>query len=76
MKQSDLRDMIKRPSRLTVHELLWLSPHNSVSYSINFFNYDDSRKCREDLDDPEPADEGDIQIEYSSDWLYSQSTGQ
>jgi len=21
-------------------------------------------------DDPEPADEGNIQIEYSSDWLY------
>jgi len=46
MKQSHLRDMFKRPSRVTVHELLWLSPDTSVSYSINFFNYDDSRKRR------------------------------
>jgi hypothetical protein len=24
-------------------------------------------------EDPEPADEGDIQVEYASDWLYSLS---
>jgi len=39
-------------------------------YSINFFSYDDSRNTEEDLDDPQPADEGDIQMECSSDWLY------
>ena len=32
--------------------------------------------AEEDPDDPEPADEGDIQIEYSPEWLYSQSTEQ
>jgi hypothetical protein len=29
----------------------------------------------EDPDDPEPADEGDIQMEYSSDYLYKPSIG-
>ena len=36
-----------------------------VSYSINFLSYVDSRKHRKDPDDPEPADKGDIQIDYS-----------
>jgi len=40
-------------------------------YSINFFSYDDSRNTEEDLDDPQPADEWDIQMECSSDWLYT-----
>lgn len=39
-------------------------------YSINFFSYDDFRNTEEDLDDPQPTDEGDIQMECSSDWLY------
>jgi hypothetical protein len=30
-----------------------------------------SQNTEEDTDDPEPADEGDIQVEYPSDWLYS-----
>jgi hypothetical protein len=29
----------------------------------------------EDHDDPELAAEGDIQTDYSSDWLYSQTIG-
>jgi hypothetical protein len=29
----------------------------------------------EDCDDPEPVDEGDIQMEYSSDQLYDPSIG-
>jgi hypothetical protein len=35
-----------------------------ISYSINFFTYEDSENTEKDPDDPEPAD---IQMEYSSD---------
>jgi hypothetical protein len=31
--------------------------------------------AKEDADDPESAYEGDTQMEYSSDYLYSPSTG-
>ena len=40
-------------------------------YSINFFSYDCSRNTEDDLDDPQPADEGDIQMECSSDGLFT-----
>jgi hypothetical protein len=33
------------------------------------------KNTAEDPDDPEPADEGDIQMEYSSDWLYRPNIG-
>jgi len=39
-----------------------------VSYSINFCSYEDYRKQRRGSWQPEPAGEGDIQIEFSS-WL-------
>jgi hypothetical protein len=31
------------------------------------------QNTEEDPDDPQPADEGDIQMEYSSDYTYSTS---
>jgi hypothetical protein len=38
-----------------------------VSDSFNFFSYEDLENTEEKPEDPEPADEGDIQMEYSSD---------
>jgi hypothetical protein len=31
------------------------------------------QNTEEDPDDPEPADEGGVQVEYPSEWLYSLS---
>jgi len=42
-------------------------PWPIASYSINFFSQEDSKKHRKDPDAPESADEGDTQVEYSSD---------
>ena len=33
-----------------------------VSYSINFFSYEDPRKHKEDPNDPEPADERNVKM--------------
>jgi hypothetical protein len=66
MKQADFRDMEK-----DLQECLY-SGHCGISwpsafYTSNLFSYEDSRKHRRNRDDPEPADEGDIKIEYFSD---------
>jgi len=45
-----------------------------VSYSLNFCSYEDSEN-RRGLGDPELADEGDVQMDYSSDKLYNPSIG-
>jgi hypothetical protein len=50
----------KRPPSVSAHQLLWyLLTH--FSYSINFFDSEDSRNMEED------PDEGDIQVEYFCD---------
>jgi len=36
-----------------------------VSYSISYFSYEDCKNTEEDPDNPEPANEGDTQMEYS-----------
>jgi hypothetical protein len=46
-------------------ELGTLSPTSLTSSVV--YGYDDSRNRGEDPDDPEPADEGDIQMEYLTD---------
>ena len=42
-----------------------LSPTPLTSSVV--YNYEDSRNREEDPDDPQPADQGDIQMEYSTD---------
>ena len=42
-----------------------------VSHSINLFSYETPKNTEEDPDDPESADEGNIQMKYSLDYLYS-----
>jgi len=46
-----------------------------VSYTINFFNYENPRKSRRGPSCPEPAYEGKIQMEYACNQLCSQSSG-
>jgi hypothetical protein len=41
-----------------------LSPTPLTSSVV--YNYEDSRNREEEPDDPQPADEGDIQMEYSA----------
>jgi hypothetical protein len=53
----------KRPSTVTVHQSLWYLL-TLVYYSIIFFSYEDSGNTEVEPDVPEPADEGDIQVEY------------
>jgi hypothetical protein len=47
------------------HQPLW---HLLIFVSCSsFFTYEGSENTEEDPDDPEPANEGDIQMEYFSD---------
>jgi hypothetical protein len=57
MKQADLRDM-------SVHQLIWysLSPTPSTSSAVKA-----PENTEKDHDDPEPAGEGVVQMEYFSD---------
>jgi hypothetical protein len=67
MKQADLKDMFKKASRsvctsTTVVSPDPLSPTPSTSSATKIPEH-----TEEDPDDPELADAGDIQMEYSSD---------
>jgi len=47
-----------------------VSKHQLLCYHLthfNFFCYEDPENKEEDTDDPEPADEEDIPMDYSSD---------
>jgi hypothetical protein len=65
---------LKRPPRVSVHELLWYLL-TSCLLLHQLLQVRRLQKTKEDPDDPEAADEGDIQMEYSSDYLYSPSIG-
>ena len=58
---------LKRPLRNSVHQPLWYLLTPCLSYPVNFIGYKYSRKHKKDANDLEPPDEGDIQMEYSSD---------
>lgn len=64
----------KRPPRLTNYinhcGIFW----SLVSYTISFFGFEDCKNTVHYPDGPEPAD-GDFQIEYYSDQLYSPCVG-
>jgi hypothetical protein len=57
MKQADPRNIFKMAFNLSVSGI----SRPLVYYSINFFSYENSRNPG----DPEPADQGYIQMEYS-----------
>jgi hypothetical protein len=70
MKQADLRNMFKTVSNSVCTSTIvvspdFLSPTPSTSSNLK------TRKCRRDTNGPEPAGDGDMQMEYSCDWLYS-----
>jgi hypothetical protein len=46
MKQVDLRDMFKKASTSVGISTILTPPNPFVSYSMNFFSYEDSRKHR------------------------------
>jgi hypothetical protein len=67
MKLTDLRDFVKKTSKSvwTLTVVVFpdpLSPTSSTSSAVKT-----PENTEEDPDDAEPADEGDIQIAYSSD---------
>ena len=72
MKQAGHRDMFKKASK-SVCQPFWylLTPLSPNSINFSAMNIPENKD--EDPNDPEPADEKVIQMEYSSDALYSPS---
>ena len=75
MKQAYLRDMFKKASKTATDKLLWLSsdplsPTPSYSSVVNA-----TENTEGEPDDPEWADEGNAQMEYSSDYMCGLSIG-
>jgi hypothetical protein len=67
--------MFRKAFKGVLHQLLVVcldpfSPTPSTSSAMKA-----PENAEEKPDDPEPAEEGDIQMEYSSDYLYSLSIG-
>jgi hypothetical protein len=74
MKEADLRNMLKEASKCVCTSIIQvsrkaLSPSAAVSSCMKI-----PENIEEDPYDPEPVDEGDIQMEYSSVCLCSPST--
>jgi hypothetical protein len=75
MKLADLRDKFKKASKTVQTSFVVvcpnpLSPTPSISSAMRT-----PENTEEDPDDLKSADEGDIQIDYSSDQLYSSCIG-
>jgi hypothetical protein len=67
MKEADLRDMFKKASKSVSTSTIVVSP-DPFFLSHQFFSaMKTPENTEEDPDDPEPADEGYIQMECSSD---------
>jgi hypothetical protein len=75
VKQADLKEMFKKASKSVCISTVVLSPDPLSPASSTSSAVKTPESTEEDSDDPEPADEGDIQMDYSSDWLYVPSTG-
>jgi hypothetical protein len=68
MKQPDIRGKLKKKSlqeHLSINHCGISSPLVYYYYYSNFLAMKTPKNTEEDPDDPEPADEGDIQMEYS-----------
>ena len=66
VKQADLRDMLKKASNSVCTSTAVVSPDH-LSSGPSTSSAMKTPENAEDLDDPEPADERDIQMEYASD---------
>jgi hypothetical protein len=67
LKQADIRDMFKKASNSACTSTVVVSPDPLSSTPSTFSAINPPENTADDRDDPEPADEGDIQMEYSSD---------
>jgi hypothetical protein len=66
VKQADLKDRFKKASKSVCTSTILVSLDPLISYSINFQAMKTPENTEADPDEPEAADEGDIQMEYSS----------
>jgi len=62
MKQADLRDMMNRAFKSVLLQLFWYILTLLISSAMRTAEYAEGGPG-----DPEPADEGDMQMEYFSD---------
>jgi len=67
LKKADLWNMVKKGLQVCLHISCSGNSWPFITYCINFFRYEASRKHRRGPLLPKPADEGDSQIEYSTD---------
>ena len=74
MKQANLKDLLKKSSRTACTSNVVVSPDPFSPTPLTSSTMKTSENAEGDPDDPEQAD-GDIQMEYSSEWLYSSSIG-
>jgi hypothetical protein len=69
LKQVDARDMFKKTSKCVCTSTVMVS-HDPFSPTLSTSSVMKTPyKTKENSDDPDPADKGDIQVEYSSDYL-------
>jgi len=73
VKQADLWDIFKKASKCVCNSTFVVSPHPLSPASSTFSALKTSEHTEEESDDLELADDEDIQMEYTSDWLYSPS---
>lgn len=72
MKQANLLDLLKEASKTVCTSPVVISPDPFSPTPLTSSAMKTSENTEGDPDDTEQAD-GDIQIEYSSEWLYSPS---
>jgi hypothetical protein len=65
VKQAELRDMSKKDTRCVCTSTIVVSP-DALSPTPSTSSMKTPEVTEEDHDDPEPADEGDIQMQYCS----------
>jgi hypothetical protein len=70
MKQANLMNLLKKSSRTVCTSTAVVSPDPFSPTPLTSSTMKTSENTEGDPEDPERAD-GDIQMEYSSEWLYS-----
>jgi hypothetical protein len=74
MKHTDFRGTFKMASNNVCVSTVVVSPDCLSPTPTTSSSMKTPENTEHNPDDPEPAGEGDIQMEYSSDYLYSPST--
>jgi hypothetical protein len=67
VKQANLREMLKRPSKVSLHQPVWKLLISFFPIPSTYSAMKTLENTAEDPHDPQPADEGYIKMEYSSD---------